>query len=199
MAMRNAGWVVAAALVAGCAAQHKEIAAGTGGAGSEGTVAAAASRRYIDPELGFEISRPDGTWQLDAGEHGTSDGLVIPVVLRHGPSGAQVILQIAPAVASPAEFAERLTAGLRRQPGFVAGDPEPVPLSDNSVGFTFAVGDTVSGRVAILGGGAGQVFLIMATWPTGAPDEISRNVDQIFSSLQLVPRVPQARRGPRQL
>jgi hypothetical protein len=68
-------------------------------------------------------------------------------------------------VASPTQSAERLNTGLRQQPGFVATDPEPIPLSEDAVGFDFTLADKVKGRVAVLAGKTGQVFLIMATWP----------------------------------
>jgi len=193
--MRKGGWwVVAAAMAAGCAGQKQQLKAAPAVAKAEvaqaavATAVAPGSRRYVDTELGFEISRPDGNWQLDANDQMSSEGLVIPLVMRHSETGAQVVLQVAPAVATPSQFAERLTAGLRGQPGFITTDPEPLPLTESSVGFDFAVADKVQGRVAVLEGGPGQVFLVMATWPSDAPKEVTGSVDRIFSSLKAVPR-----------
>lgn len=153
------------------------------------TLSPGAEKRYVDPELGFEISRPGGgAWQMDVNDELTQDGLSIPVVLRHKDSGAQVVLQVAPAVATPSQFAERLTTGLRSHPGITTTDPEPLPMADGAVGFRFAMGERVLGRVAVMDGGNGQVFMMMATWPTGAPEAVPQNVEEIFSSLKSVPK-----------
>ncbi|HEY0038851.1 MAG TPA: hypothetical protein VGB66_19300, partial [Longimicrobium sp.] len=111
-------------------------------------------------------------------------GLAIPVVLRHSTSGAQVVLQVAPAVASPLQFAERLTMGLRSQPGFETSDPEPLPMSDSAVGFFFAVGDNVRGRVMVRDGSRGRVFMMLATWPTEAPSDVADTVNALFESVR---------------
>jgi hypothetical protein len=144
---------------------------------------------YVDEDLGFEILRPSSEWQLDETDETTPEGLAIPVVLRHRETGAQVVLQVAPAVASPSQFAERLTEGLRQQPGFVTSDPAPIPLSESAVGFDFTVGDGVRGRVAVRDGSPGHVFMMLATWPTSAPDGVPQSVDALFESVRplLVP------------
>jgi len=197
--MRAPGWVVCGAMVmgAGCAtgqAAQQHVTAAPIPARVElaerpatQPLAERGGRRYIDPELGFEISRPDGDWELDAADHKSEEGLIIPVVMRHLGSGAQVVVQIAPAVASPAQFAERLTTGLRTQPGFVSTDPEPLTLSDDAVGFNFSLSGKVIGKVAVLGGKSGQVFLMLATWPQDAPANVPKNVDAIFQSLRPLP------------
>lgn len=145
-------------------------------------------RRYVDPQLGFEIIRPAGNWQLDANDEITPEGLAIPVVLRQRETGAQVVIQVAPAVASPAQFAERLTAGLRSHPGFTSTDPEPIPLAEGAVGFAFALGNKISGKVAVVEGKSGQVFMMMATWPADAPSAVAMGVDEVFNSLRPLPR-----------
>jgi len=117
-----------------------------------------------------------------------AEGLSIPVVLRHRDSGAQVVLQVAPAIASPTEMAERLTSGLRSQPGFKADDPEPLALREGAVGFAFEMGEAVRGRVAVLEGGKGQIFVMLATWPRAAGSSVTTAVDQIFSSVKPIPR-----------
>jgi hypothetical protein len=149
------------------------------------------SRRYVDQELGFELTEPGGDWMLDQTDERTPEGLAIPVVLRHRTSGAQVVLQVAPAVATPAQFAERLTMGLRSQPGFVTSEPEPLPLSDNAVGFHFSVGDNVRGRVVVRDGSAGHVFMMLATWPATAPDEVPQTVNALFESVRPLPVAPE--------
>ncbi|XXF80393.1 hypothetical protein P2318_11760 [Myxococcaceae bacterium GXIMD 01537] len=152
--------------------------------------AAANSRRYVDEDLGFEIVRPSTEWQLDETNERTPEGLAIPVVLRHRDTGAQVVLQVAPAVATPSQFAERLTEGLRQQPGFVTSDPQPIPLSDTAVGFDFQAGTGVRGRVAVREGSPGHVLMMLATWPISAPDEVPRSVDALFEGVKPL-RVPE--------
>ena len=145
-------------------------------------------RKYLDPVLGFEIARPEGNWQLDANDEKTTEGVAVPVVLRHKETGAQVVIQIAPAVATPTQFAERLTSGLRSHPGFTSTDPEPLPLADGAVGFRFAMGQRVQGKVAVEEGGSGQVFMMMATWPSNAPAAVPSSIDEIFGSVHAVPK-----------
>lgn len=153
--------------------------------------ARAPSRRYVDEDLGFEIVRANAEWQLTEREVQRSpDGLSIPVVLRHSVTQAEVVLQVAPAVASPVQFAERLNAGLREQPGFVATELEPLALSDSAVGFHFEVaqeGQSVRGRVAVTEGGRGHVFMMLATWPVDAPEGVSQSVEALFGAVRPLP------------
>jgi hypothetical protein len=173
-------WLVSIAVLGlGCASQKAAVAA------DERPVNV--GRKYIDPDLGFELVRPEGNWQLDANNDTTSEGVAVPVVLRNKDTGAQVVLQIAPAVATPTQFAERLTTGLRDHPGFTATDPMPVPLSDSAVGFDFEMGEKVQGKVAVVEGGSGRVFMMMATWPKAIPGAVAA-VDEIFTSVKPVPR-----------
>jgi hypothetical protein len=141
----------------------------------------------VDPALGFELTQPGGDWLLDEAGEQTPEGLEIPVVLRHRTSGAQVVLQVAPDVATPAQFAERLTVGLRSQPGFVTSEVEPLPMSDSAVGFDFSVGDNVRGRVMVRDGSPGHVFMMLATWPAAAPDEVPQTVNALFESVHPLP------------
>lgn len=153
--------------------------------------ARATSRRYVDEDLGFEIVRANAEWQLaEREDQRTPDGLSIPVVLRHRKTQAEVVLQVAPAVASPVQFAERLNAGLREQPGFVATELEPLALSDSAVGFHFEVaqeGQSVRGRVAVTEGGRGHVFMMLATWPVDAPEGVSQSVEALFGAVRPLP------------
>jgi hypothetical protein len=144
----------------------------------------------VDEVLGFELTQPGGDWVLEQTDERTPEGLAIPVVLRHRASGAQVVLQVAPAVATPAQFAERLTMGLRSQPGFVTTEPEPLLMSDSAVGFSFGVGDNVRGRVVVRDGSPGNVFMMLATWPTSAPDEVPESVNALFESIRPLPAAP---------
>ena len=184
-------WVGVAALgLWGCTAER-----GTGGSGLQPLPAAPVaparsegSAVFADSALGFEIVRPSEGWQLDASSERTTEGLAIPVVLRHRDSGAQVVLQVAPAVATPTQLAERLNAGLRSQPGFTSSDPEPLAMREGAVGFAFAMGSNVRGRVAVEEGGEGQVFMLLATWPAGAEAVVAPAVEQIFGSVRPIPR-----------
>jgi hypothetical protein len=165
---------------------YSQAQASQGAAASEDHHSSA--RRYVDEDLGFEIVRPTAEWQLDETEEQNSpEGLIIPVVFKHRRSGAQVVLQVAPAVATPTQFAERLSQGLREQPGFVASDPQPIPLSDSAVGFDFQVGEGVHGRVAVTEGSPGRVFMMLATWPAEAPEDVSRSVEALFGAVHAFP------------
>lgn len=175
---------VAAWMVAGLWACAHQPASHQGSDSSH----AGLGRKYVDSDLGFEVERPEGNWQLDAnGEAPSRDGVTIPVILRHRDTGAQVVIQIAPAIATPTQFAERLNLGLRNYPGFSASDPEPLPISDDAVGFRFSMGDSVLGRVAVREGGKGKMFMMLATWPADASEGVASGVEQIFGSLRPVP------------
>jgi hypothetical protein len=189
--------VVLAGVCAACSTTKPAVteAPATGGSGWARYEEPAAGTRYVDESLGFELTRPNDEWLLDETGERTPEGIAIPVVLNHRATGAQMVLQVAPAVASPTEFAERLTEGLRQQPGFIASDPQPLRMSDNAVGFDFTVGERVRGRVAVREGSPdcylmedtqGCVFMMLATWPVGAPDEVPESVDALFESVQPV-------------
>jgi hypothetical protein len=145
---------------------------------------AEASARYVDEDLGFEIIRPSAEWLLEPTDEQTPEGLEIPVVLRHRGTGAQVVLQVAPAVATPTELAERLTEGLRAQPDFVISDLEPIRLSDSAVGFDFRVGQGIQGRVAVREGSPGRIFMMFATWPSNAAADVPLSVDALLEGVR---------------
>ncbi len=140
--------------------------------------------RYVDNELGFEVLRPTERWQIDVSGELSQEGIAAPVVLRNPDTGAQVVIQVAPAVGSPIQLAERLTDGMRAHPGFVISDPEPVALSDDAVGFRFAMGDKVHGRVAVREGAPGRILMMLATWPADAPEAAASGVEEVFRGVQ---------------
>lgn len=146
----------------------------------------AVGRRYVDSDLGFEIVRPQGGWALDANDELSLEGVSIPVVMRHAATGAQVVVQVAPNNFTPTQFAERLNEGFKAQPGFSTSDPEPLRYSDSAVGFSFGMGNKVAGRVAVMEGNTGRVYLMLATWPKDAPESVAGNIEQIFGSLRLL-------------
>ena len=183
----GAAVVLAAALV-GCASSKAQLK-GTGGSGDAGISAdtlTAEEARYVDAQLGFEISRPSNAWQLDQVDEMTPEGLAIPVVLREKLSGAQVVVQVAPAIASPSQFADRISSGLREHQEIQASDPEPLEIADGAVGFDFAVSDKILGRVAVLEGAPGKVLMVLATWPATAGVQTTSAVDAIVASLKPV-------------
>ena len=196
-ASRWVGWGLVV-LCTACSGAKQAVRPESPGVGGSGPVAQRAerapeapdSKRYVDEILGFELTQPGGDWLLDETGEQTPEGLAIPIVLRHRTTGAQMVLQVAPAVASPIQFAERLTVGLRSQPDFVTSDPEPLPLSDSAVGFQFTVGDSVRGRVVVRDGSAGHVFMMLATWPSTAPDEVPEMVNTLFESIHPLPIPP---------
>ncbi len=142
--------------------------------------------RYVDTALGFEVLRPTDRWQIDVSGEPSEEGIAAPVVLRNKDTGAQVVIQVAPAIGSPTQLAERLTHGMRSHPGFVISDPEPVALSDNAVGFRFAMGDKVHGRVAVREGAPGRVLMMLATWPADASEAAASGVEDVFRGVHPV-------------
>ncbi|NVJ22906.1 MULTISPECIES: hypothetical protein [Myxococcus] len=202
--LRKLAWGFLVLGAVGCSSSRQAVKAdaaqpGTGGSGKMEALTTSVSGPYVDEELGFEIIRPSDEWQLDVSNERTPEGLAIPVVLRHASSGAQVVLQVAPAVATPTQFAERLAEGLRQQPGFITTDPVPLSLSDTAVGFSFKVGDNVHGRVAVRDGQEGRVLMMLATWPAQAVPGDLLNVDALIEGIRPLPnrkpppsKVPQA-------
>lgn len=189
--MRARAVVLVALFFLGACAAHRDAASnsGTGGSGpvQQRERIAASHKKYIDSELGFEVARPGADWQLDADAGTSSEGILIPVVLRHKDSGAQVVIQVAPAIATPTQFAERLVSGLRSYEGFDATDPEPLPLSDDAVGFRFSIEQKVFGRIAVRPGGSDNVLMVVATWPADASAGVTSEVEQILVSVRPVP------------
>ncbi len=151
--------------------------AGEPGAGGE----AFAGTRFVDRELGFEIVRPDGeAWRFSPG-HEAPEGIVVPVVVLHTETGAQVVVQIAPEVAPAQEFAERLAVGLRTKPGFTTTVPEP---TRSGSAFAFTMGSSIQGRVGITSTD-GRLYVLLGTWPTSAPHSVARDVSAIMGSLKI--------------
>ncbi len=140
-------------------------------------------RRYVDPRYGFEITRPGGEWLFAPGQP-VVEGISVPVIVAHPGSGAQVVVQVAPAIATPARLARRLTDGLRARPGFVTGAPAPLPGTEDGVGFRFTLGDAVAGRVAILPG-RDHVYVLLATWPRLCPVAVVQGIDGIVRSMRI--------------
>ncbi|MGC4117023.1 MAG: hypothetical protein QM765_21165 [Myxococcales bacterium] len=139
---------------------------------------------FVDRENGFTIGRPGRAWKFRPGEAMNTENIVVPLVMSDESTGAQVVVQVAPAVASPAQFAERLTSGLKSREGFATSEVQPIPLADGAVGFDFLVGDQVHGRVAIIEGSAGRVYVLLATWPRGSPEGVETDVDFILGSMK---------------
>lgn len=142
------------------------------------------SDRYVDAVNGFSIERPGERWTFKTSEHLSTDHVAVPLVITDNATNAQVVVQIAPAVATPSQFAERLTMGLQSRAGFVTTDIQPIPLADGAVGFDFKAGAEVVGKVAILEGAEGRVYVLLATWPTDADAAIPREIDQILGSMK---------------
>lgn len=140
------------------------------------------STRWVDSDLGFEIERPGGSdWDFSPG-HEAPEGIVVPVIVVHAATGAQVVVQVAPDVAPAQEFAERLAVGLRSKPGFTTSVPEPTRKGS---AFHFAMGDSILGSVGITGGG-GRLYVLLGTWPTSAPPTVERDIHLIMASLKTV-------------
>lgn len=141
-------------------------------------------KTYVDAEKRFEIQRPDGDWTFRPGAELSTESIEVPVVVTNSTKGAQVVVQVAPAVATPTQFAERLTVGLRTRAGFETSEIQPIPLAEGAVGFDFDVADQVHGRVAILEGGEGRVYVLLATWPQDAPAGVEKDIDSILASMK---------------
>jgi hypothetical protein len=164
-------WVALA--VAGCASTKE--------AAREAAPEAPSANRFIDGELGFTIERPSGeAWQFTPGG-AAPEGIVVPVVVLHEDSGAQVVVQVAPAIASSEEFAGRLAMGLQSKPGFAIGDLRE--LDGGGTGFEFTLSDLVQGRVRVREAPGGRIFVLLGTWPAGVPAGVIRDIDGIMASL----------------
>lgn len=192
------------ALISGCAAtQGNRAAHAPGAARSEATssapgqksapaaevaptLAATGGLRHVDQVNGFEIERPSEAWTLHSGEELSTEVILVPVVLLEEAQGAQVIVQIAPAIATPPEFAERLIEGLSSRGEFTTGEVHPIDMADGAVGFDFSAAEQVLGRVAILDGSDGKVFVLLATWPVGAPQSLDQEIDAILGSMKVL-------------
>jgi|GEM_PF-1479642 len=150
------------------------------------TTADSEALRHVDAVNGFEIARPSESWTLHSGEALSTEVILVPVVLLEEAQGAQVIVQIAPAIAQPAEFAERLIAGLAARGEFTTGEVHPVDIAEDAVGFDFSAAEQVFGRVAILEGSQGKVFVLLATWPMNAPESLGQEIDAILGSVKVI-------------
>lgn len=179
--------VAAAVLLAGCAGSRASGAGSATGIAEvdegEEVRTAAGVERFVDAEAGFEIARPAGDAWIFAPGHQAPEGILVPVVVLHPATGAQVVVQVTPDVASPLEFAERLAVGLRSKPGFTTS--VPVRSGDgSSSGFSFSLGQEVFGRVGILDASDGRLFVLLATWPSSAPERVVEEVEAIMASLR---------------
>lgn len=143
-----------------------------------------AGNTFIDREHGFTIARPEQGWTFKPGEDLNTENIVVPLIVAEPSTGAQVVVQVAPAVASPTQFAERLTTGLQSRAGFSTSEVKPIPLADGAVGFDFEVGEQVFGRVAVLEGRGGRVYVLLATWPRNSPTSVEQDVDHILKSIK---------------
>ncbi len=180
--------VAAAVLLAGCASRRAEgpadLASGRSALEEGGEArTSGALERFVDAQSGFEIARPGGNaWQFAPG-HEAPEGILVPVVVLHPATGSQVVVQVTPNVAPPQEFAERLAVGLRSKPGFTTTVPA-LSGDGSSSGFSFALGEEVFGKVGILDASDGRLFVLLATWPSSAPESVVGDVESIMNSLR---------------
>lgn len=182
--MRTA-WVAALCVaLAGCAGSKAASKTETAPSAQAQPEAAPEQKTYVDAEKRFVIQRPDGDWKFRPGAELSTESIEVPVVVTNADKGAQVVVQVAPAVATPTQFAERLTVGLRTRAGFETSEIQPIPLAEGAVGFDFDVADQVHGRVAILEGGEGRVYVLLATWPQDAPAAVEKDIDSILASMK---------------
>lgn len=139
--------------------------------------------QYVDIDHGFSIQSPNPGWKFQLKKKFSTKTIDVPVIIANTKQGAQVVVQVAPAVASPVQFAEKLTSGLKHRPGFATSIISPQPVASGAVGFNFSAGEQVLGRVTILEG-RGRVFVLLATWPRSAPSQVKADIDQIIGSLR---------------
>jgi len=157
--------------------------------GAEAVAKEEPDRRYVDGARGFEISRPSTAWQLETSQEPLPTGINVPVVLRHPDTGAQVVLQLVPPGITSVQFAEKLNSGLRSHPGVTTSEPEPEPepMAEGAIGFHFSMGRRLLGRVVVVEGRSGQIFMMMATWPSNAQAAVNAGVEAILGSLKSFP------------
>jgi hypothetical protein len=185
--MRGIWGVVGALALAAVGCTHVQVGSPTAAQARAEPPAPEVTPLYADPALGFEISRPLGdAWRFTSGDADPEGGMVaVPVIVAHRATGAQVVVQVAPAVATPDEFAARLTSGLRSRPGFTTTEITPDGQLTNAVGFAFTMGDSVAGRVVVLNGqDTSHVYVLLATWPQDAPPSVIAGVDEILRSMK---------------
>lgn len=142
------------------------------------------ARTYKDEELGFEVERPDG-WGF-APRVAAPDGGAIPLVIAQPEKGAQVIVQVAPKVASAEQISGDLRIKLDEHPGIEAGESGPVKAREKAYGFGFTAEGERAGRVAVLEG-ADRLFVVIGSWPRAADAALKKDVDHIFGSLHGTP------------
>ncbi len=139
--------------------------------------------QYVDISHGFSIQSPNSSWKFQLKKKLSTKTIEVPVIVANVNQGAQVVVQIAPAVATPFQFAEKLTSGLKHRPGFTTSTVSPQQVAAGAVGFDFSAGEQVLGRVTILEG-QGKVFVLLATWPRSAPLHVKSDIEQIIGSIR---------------
>lgn len=142
---------------------------------------------WVDPREMFALQRPPGgRWSFSAGARGPQ-GEMLPLLALSVESGAQVIVQSAARVPSVRSLAQALAARLGDEEGLRTEQVEELAArGGEAYGFWFTVASESRGRVAVVRAGD-HVALMIASWPLGAPPQVSDDVASMIQSLGPVP------------
>ena len=111
------------------------------------------------------------------------DGGSIPLVISQAAKKAQVIVQVAPRVATAQEISTDLRDKLDEHPDIEAGKSQSLQKgAEESYGFGFTAEGERAGRVAVVEGGD-RLFVVIGSWPANADDALKKEVNGIFDSL----------------
>lgn len=142
---------------------------------------------WVDPREMFALERPSGGhWSFSAGARGPQ-GELLPLLALSVESGAQVIVQSAARVPSVRSLAQALAEKLGDEEGLRTESVEELAArGGEAYGFWFTVASESRGRVAVVRAGD-HVALMIASWPLGAPPEVSADVASMIESLGPAP------------
>lgn len=146
---------------------------------------AATKGEALSTEAGFQIDRPaNGEWDI-ATDVLSPEGRPIPVVVAHPISGAQIVVQVSELSEPPEQLAQLLRAKLAEEGFMELSDARRVETDAgaDAYGFDFKVEDDALGRVALIEV-AGQIVLVVASWPKSADDKLVNDIDTVVRSVR---------------
>jgi hypothetical protein len=161
------------------------------------TDASAKPEPWVSDELGVALDKPAGDGWAAATDVVSPDGNAIPLVVAHGASGAQIVVQVSEPVDTPERLAAMLRARLSGEQALELGETRPVKVDSGSeaYGFPFHVEGEANGRVAIIQAGE-HVVLIVASWPEDASRRVVDDVDGLVRSVRRSPTAQPATLRP---
>lgn len=146
-----------------------------------------APRLWQDKQGAFALERPEGErWRFQGGVKGP-DGAMLPLLALAEESGAQLIIQNADGVTNVKALTSLLAEHLTEEQRVHVEDIQRVlARGGEAYAFSFTVADEARGRVAVVKAGD-HLALVIASWPLGAPPQVSEDVEGMIGSLGPVP------------